>query len=779
MSLNRHAVTRLASANVYKLFIKAGSGIGVRARSTLSRIWIPTGGVAASETETGHEKLIRAGFLRQSQSGIFQLLPLGLRVQNKLEALLDKHMASIGASKLSLSTLTSEELWRRSGRFDQISSELFRLADRKQFSMMLSPTHEEEVTSLVASTLKSHKDLPLRLYQTTRKYRDEMRPRHGLLRSREFVMKDLYSFDKTFASAVSTYDEVAKAYRAFFADLKLPILVAEASSGDMGGNHSHEYHLPSSVGEDTVISCDSCDYAANDEVATARSPLNSVVSGQSMQEKDIRIWHGITKDRKGLVKAWYPGKGSAGKTAEFNMHAVKEVIPDLDPSIDDPLKAWADIMSAHAESTSHGGIRIINVVDMRLIDSYSEMMNEDHISPADKGIPVRTISQLPGTTENNAKGLDLLRPMEGDGCPRCETGQLRVQKALELGHTFYLGTRYSEPLALTVALPNSKEPVPVEMGCYGIGVSRIFGTVAEHKADERGLQWPRAIAPFEVVVIPSSGITDATLDFYDKLSCQLATSESCAVDTVLDDRKLTFGWKMQDADMIGYPVVVVLGRAWRDKGICEVQCRSLSLKENIPVGDLATYLSSVFLVPEHHFSKNPTQQPNEPPRVKPTDATTMSTGEPINLDTLEPQQLSQVKQQLDEELEHLTTSYAQLHGAQNKFKECLRCVDSRTKSADDKTASSNSVLVPLTNSLYVKGEISNNETVLVDVGTGFLIEKKLKAARDFYEDKSNGLASNLKELEAIVQRKQANVRAVEEVLRHKIMAAQASQPQEA
>ncbi|KAG6076223.1 hypothetical protein E4U16_002345 [Claviceps sp. LM84 group G4] len=154
----------------------------------------------------------------------------------------------------------------------------------------------------------------------------------------------------------------------------------------------------------------------------------------------------------------------------------------------------------------------------------------------------------------------------------------------------------------------------------------------------------------------------------------------------------------------------------------------------------------------------------------------MSTGEPINLDTLEPQQLSQVKQQLDEELEHLTTSYAQLHGAQNKFKECLRCVDSRTKSSD---ASSNSVLVPLTNSLYVKGEISNNETVLVDVGTGFLIEKKLKAARDFYEDKSNGLASNLKELEAIVQRKQANVRAVEEVLRHKIMAAQASQPQEA
>ncbi|KAG6077271.1 hypothetical protein E4U16_002344 [Claviceps sp. LM84 group G4] len=542
MSLDRHAVTRLASANVYKLFINAGPGIGVRARSTLSRIWVPTGGVAASETETGHEKLIRAGFLRQSQSGIFQLLPLGLRVQNKLEALLDKHMASIGASKLSLSTLTSEELWRRSGRFDQISSELFRLADRKKVSMMLSPTHEEEVTSLVASTLKSHKDLPLRLYQT---------------------------------------------------NLELPILVAEASSGDMGGNHSHEYHLPSSFGEDTVMSCDSCDYTANDEVATTRSPLISIVPGQGMQEQETRIWHGITKDRKGLVKAWYPGKGSTGKTAEINVHAMKEVIPDLDPSIDDPQKAWAESMSARAESTSHGSIEIINVVDMRLIDSYSKMMNELSISPTDERILMRTISQLPGTTEDNAKGLNLLRPMEGDGCPRCETGQLRIQKALELGHTFYLGTRYSEPLALTVALPNSKEPVPVEMGCYGIGLSRIFGAVAEHKADERGLQWPRAIAPFEIVVIPSSGVTDATLEFYDKISCQLAASEGRTVDTVLDDRKMTFGWKMQDADMIGYPVVVVLGRAWRDKGICEVQCRSLSLKENIPVEDLATYLASV------------------------------------------------------------------------------------------------------------------------------------------------------------------------------------------
>ncbi|GAB0134890.1 hypothetical protein EsDP_00003244 [Epichloe bromicola] len=588
MNLASHAVTRSSYANVSKPFLHIRLNIGARARSTLSKLWVPTGGVSETEGETGHKKLIRAGFLRQTQSGLFQLLPLGLRVQNKIEALLDKHMESVGASKLSLSTITSEELWRRSGRFDQVSSELFRLADRKQFPMMLSPTHEEEITSLVASTLKSYKDLPLRLYQITRKYRDEMRPRHGLLRSREFVMKDLYTFDKSFDSAISTYRDVAGAYRAFFADLKIPILVAEASSGDMGGDHSHEYHLPNPIGEDTVISCDSCDYAANDEVATARKIPSSPpsVSTQNIRVQDIHVWRGITKDRKTLVNAWYP----AGGGTEINTHVVKEVVVDLDTSINDPVEAWMEALSAGAEGGNHGDIKVINIVDTRLASSYSELAKELPIVPAAGEYP-NEICQLPVITSHSGEGLNLLRPTQGDGCPRCETGQLRVHRALELGHTFYLGARYSEPLELSVTLPHSKHPMPVEMGCYGIGVSRIFGAVAEHKADERGLIWPRAIAPFEIVVIPTSGLTDATLGFYNDLTCQSASGYK--FDVVLDDRKETFGWKMQDADLIGYPVTIVLGKAWREKGICEVQCRSLSLKENVAVGDLPSYLNTV------------------------------------------------------------------------------------------------------------------------------------------------------------------------------------------
>ncbi|KID62846.1 prolyl-tRNA synthetase, partial [Metarhizium hybridum] len=567
------------STRVYR-----GPPKGCRARSTLSKIWVPTGGVSAIEGETGHGKLIRAGFLRQ-------LLPLGLRVQNKIERLLDKHMESIGASRLSLSTITSEEIWRRSGRLDHVSSELFRLTDRKQVPIMLSPTHEEEITTLVAGTLKSFKDLPLRLYQTTRKYRDEMRPRHGLLRSREFIMKDLYTFDTSFESAIETYKCVSKAYRAFFADMKIPILVAEASSGDMGGDYSHEYHLAHPIGEDRVISCDSCEYTANDEVATARLSDHSRQTSPplAITQADIGVWRGVTKDRTTLINAWYPIKSSHGTGTEINTHAVKELIAELDTSVNDPVHSWKDTAAARKEGKNTRP-RIINVIDFRLETVYSQLKERLPLIPG-SAQSTEPLSQSDINASQHGEPLNLVRLMDGDSCPRCESGSLRIHRALELGHTFYLGSRYSKPFELSVTLPNSKAPVPVEMGCYGIGVSRIFGAVAEHKADERGLNWPRAIAPFEIVVIPTSGVNSQTLEFHDKLTSWSSTGPG--FDAVLDDRKETFGWKMQDADMTGYPVTIVLGKAWRERGVCEVQCRSLSSKENITVADLPAHLNGL------------------------------------------------------------------------------------------------------------------------------------------------------------------------------------------
>ncbi|OAQ98926.1 hypothetical protein LLEC1_01092 [Akanthomyces lecanii] len=738
-----------------------------RSRSTLSTIWVPTGGITETGSESGHDKLIRAGFLRPSQAGIFHLLPLGLRVQKKIEKIIDRHMESIGASRLSLSTITSEELWKKSDRLNSVAPELFRLTDRKEVSLMLSPTHEEEITTLVANTVQSYKDLPLRLYQITRKYRDEMRPRQGLLRSREFVMKDLYTFDVSAETAIETYEQVQAAYKAIFDEMKIPILVAEASSGDMGGNHSHEYHLADATGEDTVAHCTSCGYTANDEVAKSRSKSHVVFDTNA--PSSYGLWRGITKDRNTLINAWYPQSNGGC----LNLHAVKDLVPELDTSVHDPLPLW-DIAVDSPDTA------LVNIVDGRLATSFGKMhpklsllpeeLRDDFVGP-----------QFSTSTAASGEALNLLALAEGDGCPRCESGTLKVHRALELGHTFYLGTRYSKPLDALVSLPDKpSQPVPIQMGCFGIGVSRIFGAVAESGAEIKGLNWPRAISPYEVAVIPSSAANCETLAFFDSLT------RSGTLDAVLDDRKKAFGWKMTDADMTGYPVVVILGKAWRECGVCEVQCRSLELKQEVAAEELPQFLEKLL----------------QKLKANKLCAT-------VNLDTLEPQQLAQVKKQLDEELEHLTSSFAQLHGAQGKFKECMRCVNSRSESPKSKSqialghcaertwrsrasqaarehalkwmivrvTDSNEVLVPLTNSLYVRGELTNTETVLVDIGTGFLVEKKLKSAATFYENKIKELTNSLKELEAIVQQKQMNVRTIEEVLRQKMMAQQPSQSQ--
>ncbi|RDA90527.1 hypothetical protein CP533_4149 [Ophiocordyceps camponoti-saundersi (nom. inval.)] len=474
-----------------------------RPRSLLSSIWTPTGGVSASLRESGHERLIRAGFLRQRPTprllipsfktlpGAFHLLPLGLRVQQKIEALLEKHMQSLGASHLSLSSLTTRYLWSRSGRLNDLLPELFQFVDRREASLMLSPTHEEEITKLVSKTLKSYKDLPLRLYQMTRKYRDELRPRRGLMRSREFIMKDLYTFDLSCQSAVETYHEVTKAYRGFFADLKLPIHMSEASSGHMGGDFSHEFLLVTDAGEDTVAICDHCSHCANGDIVKELS-----LSSGKMQED---------------------GEGACEEEKD-----VKQVFKD---------------------------------------EEGNETLKGDQASGDRSG---------------------------GILCSSCTKGSLKLRRALELGHMFFLGTRYSEPLNLRVRTPDgSQDPVPVQMGCYGIGISRLVGAVAEHMSDERGLVWPRAIAPFEVVIVPSSPVTQEAVEFYDGLV------DHGRMDVILDDRRESFGWKMQDADLIGYPITVVLGRAWRDGGTCEVQCRSLGIIENVAVDDMGGYLENL------------------------------------------------------------------------------------------------------------------------------------------------------------------------------------------
>ncbi|KAI1641611.1 prolyl-tRNA synthetase [Daldinia loculata] len=566
----------------------------------LSKFWIPTGGITATENEDAHSKLIRAGYLRQSHAGIFHMLPLGQKVQEKLERLIDKYMSQLGASKVALSSISSQALWQQTNRLEGYGPELFRFADRKDVPYLLAPTHEEEITTLVSKTIKSYKNLPLRLYQIGRKYRDEIRPRHGVLRSREFLMKDLYTFDYSVQSALSTYGQVCAAYSRLFDELKLPYLVAEASSGDIGGDLSHEYHLPTSIGEDNVINCNSCDYVANEELAATRlSPSEDMSPTESGDVLTAGVWRGVSKDRSTLINVWYPASFSDD---DINTYAIKSVLPELDSSLNDSTPFWS---STHSKTKQ--GLRLVNIIDYRLGSLFTTALktnpSPNSLLPEGADLDLSIITSDYITASANGDPLNVLRIRDGDDCPRCETGKLKVQKAIELGHTFHLGTRYSEPLEAHVQVPThliegdaattkagSMTTVPIQMGCHGIGVSRIIGAVADHLVDSKGLNWPRAIAPFEVVVIPGRGLEKDSVIVSEYLANSQA---SRPLDLLLDDRTESLPWKMRDADLIGYPILVILGKGWSSDRICEVQCRRLSSVSHVLLDELPMYINQL------------------------------------------------------------------------------------------------------------------------------------------------------------------------------------------
>ncbi|KAI1375580.1 prolyl-tRNA synthetase [Hypoxylon crocopeplum] len=571
----------------------------------LSNFWIPSGGITATENEATHARLIRAGYLRQSHAGIFHMLPLGQKVQEKLERLIDKYMLQLGASKVSLSSISSQALWEKTGRLEGYGPELFQLVDRKDIPYLLAPTHEEEITTLVSKTINSYKSLPLRLYQIGRKYRDEIRPRHGVLRSREFVMKDLYTFDYSVQSALSTYGQVREAYSRLFNELKLPYLVAEASSGDIGGELSHEYHLPTPIGEDNVVSCNSCDYVANEELATTRPNPSGDISPDPNTGEVLatNVWRGVSNDRSSLINVWYPASFSDD---DINISAIKSVLPELDASLNDSIAFWLSITPG-PEQPPRRNLQLVNIIDYRLGSPFASALKINSspklLLPEHARVDLSTCTTEYITSSTDGVHLNVLRIRDGDNCPRCASGKLKVQKAIELGHTFHLGTRYSDPLEAHVKVPSNLDDskdaskssgdmttVSMQMGCHGIGVSRIIGAVADHLADEKGLNWPRAIAPFEVVVVPGKGLENDGVTVSKYLANSL---DSRHLDLLLDDRSDSLPWKMKDADLVGYPVIVILGRGWSSDRLCEVQCRRLSSVSHVLLEDLPMYINQL------------------------------------------------------------------------------------------------------------------------------------------------------------------------------------------
>lgn len=578
----------------------------------------------SEEKENTHSLLIRAGYLRQSQPGIFQLLPLGLRVQEKIERLIDRHMRGLGASKLSLSCISSQELWKQSDRLGAAAQDLFTFRDRRGTDLLLSPTHEEEITSLVSGIVKSYKDLPLRLYQISRKYRDEARPRAGLLRGREFLMKDLYTFDIDGSSAQNTYELVCRAYKTFFEDLKIPFLVAAADSGNMGGKISHEYHLPSPDGEDTLISCRNCGFVENEEFVEDKQYSFTHVGENNLnrtrpsafreyikrsgdregEDKDIAVWRGITKDRSGLVEAFYLGPLEySGKRRQINPHALKAVLPEVDLSVEDPCKVLIDATQNGKLSDQDDDDQVIKpgriyyLFDRRLSQAIINSIIAKRSSIGAK-LGLNCISI---TVKGTYSPLNLEQKRYGDRCPSCHEATLELPKAIELGHTFLLGTRYSATFNATATIaPESREDgkmnrIPLQMGCHGIGISRIIAAVASHLSDTKGLNWPRAIAPFECVIIPGRDYEEDATQAYDAIRQSNEDQDHFPgdIDAIIDDRDKSFIWKLFDSELIGVPIRVIVGKAWKESKRLEVYCRSLQRQECVSLENLRPTVSSL------------------------------------------------------------------------------------------------------------------------------------------------------------------------------------------
>jgi prolyl-tRNA synthetase len=426
-------------------------------------------------------------------------------------------------------------------------------------------------------------------------------------------MKDLYTFDSTTEGALVAYKRVRQAYDGFFNEFRIPFLTAEAASGEMGGDLSHEYHFCTTKGEDNIVSCNSCDYVANEELAQSRpTSAGSVTESRDerwssicqdhngrftlrppkdleTQAEDSHQWIGVTHDRSSIVQAFFPREievltpsGRRMRETKVNSYAIKRLVPDLDLSVENPRETFKQHrrLQQVSETKRANGSRTANV--LRVFDMRYGKVEHSPDTVVIDGQEIQTFNH-----NNPDNAIDLVKIETGDPCPRCNEGTLKVEPAVELGHTFHLGTRYSTPLNATIAKKESpNEQVAMQMGCHGIGISRLIAAVADSLADSKGLNWPRVIAPFEAVVISGEENQNDAVEVYDALT---ATTDT-PIDTLLDDRDKQLGWKLKDADLIGYPVIVVVGRDWKKDRKVEVQCRRLGLKELVPVGGLKAYI---------------------------------------------------------------------------------------------------------------------------------------------------------------------------------------------
>jgi len=541
-----------------------------------SQMLIPTVREIPADAETvSHQLMIRAGLIRKLASGIYTYLPLGYRVIRKVEEIIREEMNRAGAQELNMPVVQPAELWKESGRWELYGKELLRFRDRKDSEYCLAPTHEEVVTDLVRNEVKSYRQLPLNLYQIQTKFRDEMRPRFGVIRCREFVMKDAYSFDADEEGAEISYKKMFDAYCRIFTRCGLKFRAVEADTGSIGGSFSHEFLVIADTGEDEMVYCDKCGYAANLEKAetvkpesidenTSLEPMEEVYTPDIKTIEEVSRFLGVSPEA--VVKTLVymadnkPVAVLVRGDKEINEIKVKNVLECdvLEMATDGEIEKWAG---------SHRGFVGPIGLKCRMIADYSLLGRKNLVVGANRENYHIRNANYPRDFELS-EFYDLRMVEEGDPCPRCGR-KLNFARGIEVGHVFKLGTKYSKAMGAVFLDRNGQEQYMI-MGCYGIGVGRTVAACIEQNHDEAGIIWPAALAPFQVIITPTNVREDNLRIGAEKIYHSLLDR---GIEVLLDDRDERAGVKFNDADLIGIPYRVTVGPKRLAEGNVEVRSR--------------------------------------------------------------------------------------------------------------------------------------------------------------------------------------------------------------
>ena len=571
----------------------------------VSKLYAPTLREVPAEAEVvSHQLMLRAGFMRKAAGGIYTYLPLAWRVLKKIERIVREEMDAKGSQELLMPIVQPAEIWQESGRWDVYGAEMFRLQDRHNRCFCLGPTHEEMVTTLIRGDVRSYRQLPLSVYQIQNKYRDERRPRFGLMRGREFIMKDAYSFDRDEAGLDKSYQDMYDAYTNIFTRCGLNFRPVEADSGAIGGSGSHEFMVIADSGEAEIVFCTSCDYAANVEKAElfpleaqeeAMLTKEEVVTPDCKTIADVCAYLKLPVDHsvkavaynseKGLILCFVRGDHEVNEIKVINTCGVI----DLEMATEEQLAA-AGTVGGYMGPVGIDNKKVIVVVDATVMKMHNVCCGANKEG-------YHFINVNPGRDFTPTYVADIRLIPEGDPCPHCG-GEVSKARGIEVGQVFKLFTKYSSALKATYLDENGKEQ-PMVMGCYGVGVSRTMAAAIEQNYDDNGIIWPIEIAPYHVLVVPVNTKDEASAAKAEEIYMQL---KKVGLETVIDDRKERPGVKFKDADLIGYPLRVVVGPKTLTEGKLEVKIRKTGEIRYLPLdGDYVQDIKNI--IAELAFSK--------------------------------------------------------------------------------------------------------------------------------------------------------------------------------